>query len=36
LVFIKKASRILKYVNAVSGVLLILVGLFLVSSRFLF
>jgi cytochrome c-type biogenesis protein len=36
LVFIKKASGILKYVNAVSGVLLILVGLFLVSSRFLF
>jgi cytochrome c-type biogenesis protein len=36
LVFIKKASGILKYVNAVSGVLLILVGLFLVSSSLLF
>lgn len=31
--FIKKASKILKYVNAVSGTLLIIVGCFLLSSR---
>lgn len=36
MVFIKKASKILKYVNAVSGILLIIVGFFLVSSSFFF
>jgi len=36
MVFIKKASKILKYVNTVSGILLIIVGLFLVSTRFFF
>lgn len=33
LVFIKKASRAMKYVNAVAGVLLIVVGLFLVTNK---
>ncbi len=33
LIFIKKASRAIKYVNAVAGVLLIVVGLFLVTNK---
>ena len=33
LVFIKKASKALKYVNAVAGILLIIVGLILISNK---
>ena len=33
LVFIKKASRAIRYVNAVAGVLLIVMGLFLVTNK---
>lgn len=33
LIFIKKASRAMKYVNVVAGVLLIVVGLFLVTNK---
>ncbi len=33
LVFIKRATRVLKYVNVVAGILLILVGLVLVTNR---
>ena len=33
LIFIKKASRAIKYVNAVAGVLLIVVGLFLATNK---
>ncbi len=33
LIFIKKASKILKYVNVVAGVVLIVVGLILVSNK---
>ncbi len=36
LAFIKKAGRILRYVNAVAGVLLILVGVLLVFNKFSF
>ena len=31
--FMKKASRVVKYVNLVAGVLLIVIGLFLVSNK---
>lgn len=33
LIFIKKASKVLKYVNVVAGVVLIIVGLILVSNK---
>jgi cytochrome c-type biogenesis protein len=33
LIFIKKASKVLKYVNVVAGVMLIVVGLILVSNK---
>jgi cytochrome c-type biogenesis protein len=33
LIFIKKASKALKYVNIVAGILLIIVGLILVSNK---
>jgi len=33
LIFIKKASKALKYVNAIAGILLIIVGLILVSNK---
>jgi len=33
LIFIKKASKVLKYVNVVAGVILIVVGLILVSNK---
>ncbi len=33
LVFMKRASRVLKYVNVVAGILLILVGLVLVTNK---
>lgn len=33
LIFMKKASRVVKYVNPVAGVLLIVIGLFLVSNK---
>ena len=33
LIFIKKASKVLKYVNVVAGVVLIVVGLILVSNK---
>lgn len=36
LIFIKKASKTLKYINAVAGVLLILVGLILVTNKLYF
>lgn len=33
LIFIKKASKVLKYVNAVAGIVLVVVGLILVSNK---
>ena len=36
LIFIKKASKALKYINAVAGVLLIVVGLILVTNKLYF
>jgi cytochrome c-type biogenesis protein len=33
LVFMKRATRVLKYVNVVAGILLILVGLVLVTNK---
>ncbi|MCK5504416.1 MAG: cytochrome c biogenesis protein CcdA [Thermodesulfovibrionia bacterium] len=33
LIFIKKASRVVKYVNVIAGVLLIVIGLFLVTNK---
>jgi cytochrome c-type biogenesis protein len=33
LIFMKKASRVVKYVNVIAGVLLIVIGLFLVTNK---
>jgi len=36
IVFMKKVAKVIKYVNFGSGVLLILVGLFLLTGQFIF